>query len=413
MSIPPKVHILNRFSGAEDDTLLFLPNLTLWYGWHHRHGTLPVDWQDLTLSQICAELGVPVWESVRPYEIEWGAVRVERHESEQHREIRYCLGTDTLVERWQLGPDGDWWQVEYPVKSHADLAVLLKMVRERSYRWLPERLEPVLEAVGEAGTVAALLPRRPFAQLLLEWLGWSEGLMLLFDAEMAAQQILRLLEEQVASVEERAAQLPVEIIVSPDNLDAQFISPGFFARYLSDSYRRAAARFHKAGKYLIGYRRRCLAPVGTSGSRRCRRRARGMWPAPKRCSPGAGQGSARTRLHAMGRHSTGRAAAAVPARSFRGECPGSNGGCPPGQSRHPGHCRSGARPGRSGPPATGDRMVCSLRRPEQAQERRAVGRGHEPARARGAERTPVSITQIIHPAIWAVSMMGMAQPQNR
>ncbi|RME85262.1 MAG: hypothetical protein D6775_03245 [Caldilineae bacterium] len=251
MSIPPKVHILNRFSGAEDDTLLFLPNLTLWYGWHHRHGTLPVDWQDLTLSQICAELGVPVWESVRPYEIEWGAVRVERHESEQHREIRYCLGTDTLVERWQLGPDGDWWQVEYPVKSHADLAVLLKMVRERSYRWLPERLEPVLEAVGEAGTVAALLPRRPFAQLLLEWLGWSEGLMLLFDAEMAAQQILRLLEEQVASVEERAAQLPVEIIVSPDNLDAQFISPGFFARYLSDSYRRAAARFHKAGKYLM------------------------------------------------------------------------------------------------------------------------------------------------------------------
>jgi hypothetical protein len=113
------------------------------------------------------------------------------------------------------------------------------------------------------------LPRRPFSQIFLEWLGWSDGLLLFFDAQDLVEEIVAILEQQVQGLAAQIASLPGQIVVSPDNLDAQFISPAFFKRYLAASYRRTADLLHANDKILLagtgGPIRKLLAPLTAAG----------------------------------------------------------------------------------------------------------------------------------------------------
>jgi hypothetical protein len=83
-------------------------------------------------------------------------------------------------------------------------------------------------------------------------LGWGEGLML-FAGEQAAllQDMLAILQSQADEAAHRLAALPGDVLLAPDNLDGQYISPRGFRAYLADSYRTTAARAHAAGKPLL------------------------------------------------------------------------------------------------------------------------------------------------------------------
>lgn len=261
--------ILQRFRSGSTSAPLFLPNLTLWYGWHKEHGTLPANWQDWTLPQIARSLGVPAWLTARPYHVNWGDVEVQQAETTGERVIRYRTAAGALTERWALGPDGDWWETEYPVKTPDDLRVLLDIVAARRYVVETGEFKRLAAEVGEDGVVALALPRRPFSQVFLEWLGWSDGLLLFFDAQELVEEILVVLEDKVQMLVEQVASLPSPIVVSPDNLDAQFISPAFFKRYLAASYRRTVDLLHAHDKLLLagtgGPIRKLLAPLAAAG----------------------------------------------------------------------------------------------------------------------------------------------------
>ena len=262
--------VLSRFQTADSDTgVLYLPHLMLWYGWHSEHGTLPAAWRGWTLPQIARSLGVPAWLTARPYNVDWGAVEVKQGEAAGERLIRYRTQTGELTERWTLGPDGDWWETEYPVKTEEDLRLLLLIVAARRYMVDTAKLERLLGEVGDAGVVALELPRRPFSQVFLEWLGWSDGLLLFFDAQELVEEIIAVLEDQVQTLVGQIASLPGKIVVSPDNLDAQFISPAFFKRYLAASYRRTADLLHARDKVLLagtgGPIRKLLALLAAAG----------------------------------------------------------------------------------------------------------------------------------------------------
>lgn len=242
--------MLNHFTDASAAPL-YLPNLTLWYAWQTKQGTMPDRWAGLTLPEICVDLGVPAWDVARPFVLEPGSVAISTEETDGRRVTSFRADSGTLIERWELGPDGDWWQTEYAVKNAADLAILLEIVQERSYRldtnWLAEKQN----AVGAGGMVGLELPRRPFSQLFLEWLGWGDGLMLLWDAPDLIEQILGVLEAKIQTLVAGLAAIDGPIVMSPDNLDAQFISPPFFRQYLAESYQKSAELLHEQGKILL------------------------------------------------------------------------------------------------------------------------------------------------------------------
>ena len=260
--------MLNHFLDATA-TPPYLPNLTLWYSWHKKRGTLPERWAGMTLPNICSDLGVPTWDVARPFVLDPGNVIIDIEETGGKRVTHFRAASGTLVERWELGPDGDWWQTEYAVKNQTDLAILLEIVEERSYRLDATWVVKKKNAVGANGMVGLELPRRPFSQIFLEWLGWGDGLMLLWDAPDLIDKILNVLEMRIQALVAELAAVDGPMVMSPDNLDAQFVSPPFFQQYLAASYRKSAALLHEQDKYLLvdtgGPIRKLLKPLADCG----------------------------------------------------------------------------------------------------------------------------------------------------
>jgi hypothetical protein len=192
---------------------------------------------------------------------------VRTTETSEERVTEYQTSTGTLVARWTLGPDGDWWQTEYPVKSKDDLPKVLELAEARTYIIDTRELEHWATEVGADGIVAIEIPRRPYSDLLHDYLGWSEGL--LFLREPIIGEIIGTLEGRLQRFVQDVAQMPGQLVLSPDNLDGQFISPKAFEQYLYESYLCTTDALHEHGKRLVvhigGPIRRLLAPLAQAG----------------------------------------------------------------------------------------------------------------------------------------------------
>jgi hypothetical protein len=259
--------ILARFAGAGSGAPLYLPDLTAWYEWHRGRGTLPEPWQEWSLPEIARDLGLPIWLTVQPWRLETTELKVTLEEAGAERTLRADTPHGTLQARWQQGPDGDWWQVEYPVKDAGDLPAALALAEARAYALDGAGLARARELVGEDGILALELPRRALSDLLHEFLGWGEGLLLLDDT--LVQQMLIILEGKLQLLVQEICQLDGRMVLSPDNLDGQFVSPRLFDRHLADSYRLTTRMLHRYDKVLVvqagGPVAHLLAPLATAG----------------------------------------------------------------------------------------------------------------------------------------------------
>ena len=227
----------------------FLPDLTSWHAWHSSHDTLPPRWRGQALSRICRGLGVPEWRVERPWRIELPGIAMDRRRDASEKVVEWKTGAGTLRARWVLGPDGDWWQSEYPVKSRDDFDAAREIVQARRYVADPSRLRA---AGGSPGDVVAAfeLPRSPVPELLHAFLGWSEGLMLFLEEQDFVDELAGVLDGKVRGIIEEIAQMAGSLAIVPDNLDGRYIGPDTFSRSIAPLYAHAAGLLHAQGKAL-------------------------------------------------------------------------------------------------------------------------------------------------------------------
>jgi len=232
--MPSKADVLARFTGNGGDGLLFLPDLGLWYNTHSKLGTLPERWRDASSTRVAADLGAAGWQTARPWRAETPGIEVETTEDDGSRVKQWRTPSGELTARWMLGPDGTWWQTEYPVKGTDDFGAALELARARAY---------VIDAEAATGDdpaedcITALeIPTRPYADLLYDLVGMSEGPILLAMGYPEVSDLLAILEEKLQAFVPQLAGIPADVIYSPDNLDRQFISPAVFDEHLTESY---------------------------------------------------------------------------------------------------------------------------------------------------------------------------------
>jgi hypothetical protein len=231
-------------------TSLFLPDLSLWYPWHSARGTLPAAWKGETLAGICRRLGLPCWQPVRAWSLATPGIEVRTEQGPAERTIRWLAPAGTLEARWTLGPDGDWWQAEYPVKNAGDLAAAAQIVEARAYSPQPADLS-LARTQAAPGDLAVLeLPMRPYQELLHSFLGFGDGFLLLFQEPERVAGLLAALEAGLQALVGKLSALDFEVALSPDNLDSQFVTPPAFVEHLRPSYRATADALHEAGKLL-------------------------------------------------------------------------------------------------------------------------------------------------------------------
>ena len=239
-----ETQIRARFSEDVHDDPLFLPDFSVWFEWHARENSLPAP----TLEEITRQLGVPYWNVSRPWVAKTRTTELVMEDKPGERLAKYRTESGDLTAKWTVGPDGDYWQSEYPVKQAADLKAVLEIASDRIYTIAPENINS-RPAPGEAAVLD--LPLNPMSALIYEFLGLSEGLMLLWDEPEIISDIIDAFEDRLQSFIPEFSDLPGSLVLSPDNLDSQFVSPVSFKNYYSSSYRRTADVLHSAGKKLI------------------------------------------------------------------------------------------------------------------------------------------------------------------
>jgi hypothetical protein len=166
-----------------------------------------------------------------------------------------------------VGPDGDYWQVEYPAKTVDHLRVVRDYAEALRYEIDLDELATVTRMVGDDGVVAVELPAHGFQTLLLEFLGFSDGLMLLAEAPEEIEAIVGALRRARSDLLGRLCDVGNPIFYSPDNLDGQFVSPGLFDAYLADDYSQTVADLETAGKHLIVHAGGPIAPLAEAVAR--------------------------------------------------------------------------------------------------------------------------------------------------
>jgi len=247
-----KENVLARFTGGGSGHPVFMPDLTLWYPWHKSRGTLPEDCRNHTLVQVAQALGAPVWAVERPWRMETVGIDIAVEEKENERIVRYEAPDRTLTERWTLGPDGDWWQLEYPVKEVDDLPAARAVVEARTYEMDASGTAALSDEIGDAGILALEIPMHPYSDMLHTLLGWGEGLLLLTgEGREHLLRMLAILEDKRQEVVSNVAAFPGTVVLAPDNLDGRYLSPGDFRSHFDDSYRRTADVLHDNGKHLV------------------------------------------------------------------------------------------------------------------------------------------------------------------
>ena len=262
--------LIARLSGSPGGSPLFVPDLTLWYEWHHREGTLPAEWQGLSMAAIARRLGAPIWQPVRPWRTDMPGIRRELTEQDGRRTLCYQTPAGDLTAEWTLGPDGDWWQEKHLVTDKDDLPAALLLAEAMEYRLETAALAGLENEVGDDGVLVLELPRRPYSDLLHDFVGWGEGILMLAgkskDRLMAIHDIL---DAKLQTLAAQVAKLPGRVVLSPDNLDGQYISPKVFQQTLTPSYAATAEQLHAHDKLLVvhagGPSRRLLPLLADAG----------------------------------------------------------------------------------------------------------------------------------------------------
>ena len=237
-------------------------DLSLWYTRNTERGSLPVRYRGWPLQDIYSDLGLVSWVIKRPWSISYEGIDHSGIQDNTSRTRSWKSPEGSIMARWNMGPDGDWWQTEYPVKDASDLALVERVIRAMRYE-LPDEVpdcnsDDVIE-----------LPLRPYSDLLHSFLGWTEGLMIALEEAEIIAGLVNLMEDKYAQLVDELLGFPQTTFLAPDNLDANFISPGIFSNHMAAGYRRSSEALHARGRtltvHLGGNTRSLLAPLAACG----------------------------------------------------------------------------------------------------------------------------------------------------
>ncbi len=249
--------LLSRLSGRDSDEPLFVPDLTFWHRRNRRRGTLPSRYRDANLPEIYRDLGLPIWQVVRPWRPEVLGLEAQEQETETQRVRTVETIAGVLTWRWERAPDGAWRQVEYPIKSAADLPAAVEWSRALEYQLETEGLTQQEMAIGEDGLLAIELPPRPLMHIVAELLGWGERLALL--EEPAIVPLTEYLEDRLQPLVTALAQTSVPVQYAPDQLDDATLSPVLFQQHLAPSYQQTMDELREYHKRLVVQARGTIA----------------------------------------------------------------------------------------------------------------------------------------------------------
>lgn len=292
--------VLSMLRREQPDRLPFVGRLEVWLACHQRSGSLPPEFRDVPVEAMHRAIGMGRQRFVTPFSWRlWGVeVLIEFNGQliwrEQDPVLDFFCGSHSYVRNDVAGetitifktPRGvlrmrheqapmsvetgtEPYLKEHLIKDQSDYAAVAYLWERAEYLPRYADYEQAQADVGDIGFVIPLVPRVPFQQVLLEYLGEVPFFYALQDDPREVAGLLQLLDEQLVGILHHMADLPAPYVEFPDNLHGLMTNPRLFREYSLPAYQRYCDLLHaqgkKVGSHTDGDVKRLLPLLKASG----------------------------------------------------------------------------------------------------------------------------------------------------
>ena len=278
-----KEQILRVIRGQTPDGLLFVPRLDIWYNRNKSRHTLPAGFEQLSLRETVARLGLGfhsvVPDFIRsapeadlyhralgfynnpdfPYRVDFSAVAFDVEKSATELTVRYHSARGDLTTRCRFGravfesgvsiPD----ITEHALKAPEDYVRLAEILAQVRITPNPAGYQAYRDRVGDEGVAVAFasLACGPMQHIMRDLRKFEDFCYDLFDEvpelPCLAEVLAGLYDQIIASMLSTSA----DVVLFGANYDDAVTSPPFFEQHIAPWLNRAADQLHGAGKYLL------------------------------------------------------------------------------------------------------------------------------------------------------------------
>ncbi len=290
--------------GEHPDRLPFIDRLEIWYKHHTRTGTLPEQYKGMSLTEVHRAVGIGQEKFFSLYSIRLRGVEVIcKFEGETfYRETDPVLDSfprlSGLIPKDRAGvsvtifitPVGTLsvqhqildemivsgvvpYMKEHLIKEEADYRTVEYILERAEYVPQYERAHEEEASLGDIGFLVPTLPRIPFQQILIEYLGAIPLFHALYDSPKLVNKLLTLLNDQLIEIIHKLGEWHGPYVEFMDNLHAEMTNPRLFAEYCLPYYQRYTEILHgqgkKAGSHTDGNVKPLLGLLAESGLNVC------------------------------------------------------------------------------------------------------------------------------------------------
>ncbi len=247
---------MKALRGERSDELIWAPNFDHWYGVNTANGTIPREYRGLSCNDLLRAVGATIWRRVGLIQPLYDdSVKVETRQEPGRTYSRYVTPVGEIQTMHQQAPDSSkaWFLVEHWVKRVEDLRVLKYLIEATHHELRIEQYQQQLREVGDDGIVLTMMCCVPFIQLAKMDIGYQNAYYLLYDHPEAFQAVVDAYEKSYLDAFQVAAQSPMELFSTADNMDQLTCPPEYFKRYAQPFYRRMRDILHARGKIAAGH----------------------------------------------------------------------------------------------------------------------------------------------------------------
>ncbi len=244
------------FEGTTDK-VLWQPRLETWIGHHLAEGTMPARFRGLDYLGIYDALRCSVRygasAGIEGYEEPADAERSEEQQGDWFiAAVTTPSGTLRTVHRdiWKGDKRLNRRIAEYPVKTPADLRVVVDLVERQHFRANVQAFEAAAARVGQRAEPTVFLSSSGFTELIKTWAGLEGTYYLLYDHRAEVEAYLEACDRRDRRLIEAALQLPCRIFNLGDHATNEFTPPPILKRYLLPRWQWISKRLGDAGRFV-------------------------------------------------------------------------------------------------------------------------------------------------------------------
>ena len=246
--------VLDILNGDVPEFVPWFADLDYWIPYLRLNGLLMPD-EECALGKIALSKNVGAGyylQGIMPINITYNhhvhVEKLERINGQKNLEIRTKYGI--LCERESFNTDSYTWNItKHMVKTADDLKSLINLYENIVYSQNYDALAGIAEMIGDNGFTVAYFPKSPLSEMLTRRADMESMIYLMEDEPELFQDLMKIVFEKHIEAAEMIASSPCDMIMFPENITSEVISPENYILYI-EPYIKKCLNFAKNTKKI-------------------------------------------------------------------------------------------------------------------------------------------------------------------